>query len=535
MKRLMMLFVAGILLVPVAGWAADDYPYPTANCNAEDPTWGGFYYRNCTDFVAWRMNHDNGISFTNGMGGGHWGDAQHWDNNATALGYTTNTTPAVGAIAQWNGNEGCGDCPVGHVAWVQGVNPNGTVNVEEYNFYNPCAYGTRTGITAPRYIHVHDLSEPPYHDSWVSNSGPTWAAPGQVLSGLSVQFKNDGTDYWLDARNVSNAHDVELWNCDGNGNAASPWMIPVNWISTGGRIIGPSPSPTSAGATGTFTFSAQVPSMTSQDKQLWVRLFHQGNPMDAWPGVYIMIRIDADPPTDNGPPVANPATNTVNSFSFSWPAYSDPRSGVKEYHWNINGVGDNNNNTATSIPAGAYAPGTGTFTFSVWAKDNVGNTSGYNQTTFTFQPSTNPCAGAGSPCPGRYIPNSCLSPGTCCTASIPNLQTLPDQSTQQWMGVGQPVRDVFKSDVKYSLSFEYEAATATSLTIGLGSFKPGAKEPSVVIGRSDLPIASEWKTFWSAPFILTAGDLDRNGNLKLIPSTPDGFMIRNVRIVAYPQ
>lgn len=102
------------------------------------------------------MNNDNGIDFFNTMNGGHWGNASNWDNNATTLGYIVDTTPARGAIAQWNADEGC-DCPYGHVAWVSTVNANGSVVVEEYNYSNPYAYGTRT-VTAPRYIHVADLS-----------------------------------------------------------------------------------------------------------------------------------------------------------------------------------------------------------------------------------------------------------------------------------------------------------------------------------------------------------------------------------------
>src|SRR4051794_17738776 len=57
----------------------NDYPSNLANAAQDsiiDP-WN-FYNRECTSFVAWRMNNDNGLAFTNNMGGGHWGNALEW-------------------------------------------------------------------------------------------------------------------------------------------------------------------------------------------------------------------------------------------------------------------------------------------------------------------------------------------------------------------------------------------------------------------------------------------------------------------------
>ena len=48
----------------------------------------GFALRNCTSFVAWRLRTTNGMTdFSNHLAGGSFGNAEHWDDNALALGY----------------------------------------------------------------------------------------------------------------------------------------------------------------------------------------------------------------------------------------------------------------------------------------------------------------------------------------------------------------------------------------------------------------------------------------------------------------
>jgi surface antigen len=128
----------------------NDYPYSCIDC--VDP-WN-FYTRECTSFVAHRMNNTLGVYFSNNMNGGHFGDAEHWDDNAAYLGWRVDHTPKVNAIAQWNANES-GASSGGHVAFVAAVNADHTITTEEYN-WGDWAYHTRTiSITAvPRYIHV---------------------------------------------------------------------------------------------------------------------------------------------------------------------------------------------------------------------------------------------------------------------------------------------------------------------------------------------------------------------------------------------
>ncbi len=150
-----------------ASAGVDDFPaaYPAGTI---DP-WR-FYARTCTSFVAWRLNNDNHLAFTNGMGGGWFGNATTWADNARSLGYQVDATPAVGSVAHWYGSEMPGSGGLGHVAWVAAVNRDGSVLVDEYNYSRPLNYDQRVA-RAPRYIHLKDLggSPPPPPPS----SGPT--------------------------------------------------------------------------------------------------------------------------------------------------------------------------------------------------------------------------------------------------------------------------------------------------------------------------------------------------------------------------
>lgn len=155
--RMTALWLAGFALLlgmATPARAANDYPYPNESTVNVDP-WN-FYYRQCTSFIAWRMNRDAGRTtapyyFLNLMHGGRWGNAENWSANATALGFVVNSTPAVGAIAHWNASE---IPPLGHVAYVEQINGDGSVNVSEYNFASALNYGTRNNVRPPRFIHL---------------------------------------------------------------------------------------------------------------------------------------------------------------------------------------------------------------------------------------------------------------------------------------------------------------------------------------------------------------------------------------------
>lgn len=119
----------------------DDYPWPYELYEGQG---GGlsplnYYFRECVDFVAWRLNRDQGYyaapykwvwSNLTPFGG----NGGQWSYNWEALGRTVSTVPVAGAVAYTGGN---------HVAYVKAVNADGTVLIEEYN-YIPHMYSQRT-------------------------------------------------------------------------------------------------------------------------------------------------------------------------------------------------------------------------------------------------------------------------------------------------------------------------------------------------------------------------------------------------------
>ena len=105
----------------------------------------GFAYRNCTDFVAFKL----GITWGSMNFPGGDGNAEGWINSPR---FTHSTTATPGSVAYWPGTSSNGG--FGHVAYVVSVNSNGSANVEQYNADfkgNPSA-GT---VNAPYYLVLH--------------------------------------------------------------------------------------------------------------------------------------------------------------------------------------------------------------------------------------------------------------------------------------------------------------------------------------------------------------------------------------------
>lgn len=120
----------------------DDYPWPYELADVEG---GGlsplnYFYRECVDFVAWRLNRDAGSykapfkwTWSNLTPTG--GNASQWRYAWENHGWPMSTKPIVGSVAWFNGN---------HVAYVTRVNTDGTVFIEEYNHGGTHVYGQRT-------------------------------------------------------------------------------------------------------------------------------------------------------------------------------------------------------------------------------------------------------------------------------------------------------------------------------------------------------------------------------------------------------
>ncbi|ACV21106.1 Autolysin [Slackia heliotrinireducens] len=171
-KHLMILMaalavVAAMGLLPATALAVDDYPADLKSAAKDtklDP-WR-FYNRNCTSFVAWRLNHNNGIDFDcfyECPDGLKWENANSWALVARQLGYKVDSTPAPGAIAWWNTGS------YGHVAWVESVDGD-QVTIEEYNYDRDGHYHRRTlnASKVEAFIHLADL---PDDIGWVKESG----------------------------------------------------------------------------------------------------------------------------------------------------------------------------------------------------------------------------------------------------------------------------------------------------------------------------------------------------------------------------
>jgi surface antigen len=115
----------------------NDYPW------ADAPTGGAFsplryVYRQCVDFVAWRLNRDAGSTqapfkydWGNLTPGG--GNGRQWLPAWQAHGWPVSNVPIAGAVAYTGGN---------HVAYVKEVRADGNVVLEEYN-YVPHEYSSR--------------------------------------------------------------------------------------------------------------------------------------------------------------------------------------------------------------------------------------------------------------------------------------------------------------------------------------------------------------------------------------------------------
>ena len=119
----------------------DDYPWPYELMEDQGGSLSplNYYYRECVDFVAWRLNRDAGsyaapfkwvwsnLTPFGGNGG-------QWEYNWEQHGWPVSDTPIKGAVAYTGGN---------HVAYVKSLNADGTITIEEYNYIHGM-YGQRT-------------------------------------------------------------------------------------------------------------------------------------------------------------------------------------------------------------------------------------------------------------------------------------------------------------------------------------------------------------------------------------------------------
>ena len=118
-KRVLSLALALCLcltLLPAASAAAN--PYPQYN----------YYYSPTNNQIACTWYAWQQVSDNQGIALPAWGNGGSWYGNAAASGYATGSTPAAGSIACWSAYN---SPPYGHVAYVTGVNGDGSFNIVE--------------------------------------------------------------------------------------------------------------------------------------------------------------------------------------------------------------------------------------------------------------------------------------------------------------------------------------------------------------------------------------------------------------------
>lgn len=114
--------------------------YPFLAIDIPDP-WS-FLTRECTSYAAWSWNA-RGKTWYNTQPGR--GSARYWDEIAAKLHYTVSSTPTIGGFVVWRGPLYAGD-QWGHVAVVEAINSDGTIDVSEFNWIK-YSYSYRTNIS----------------------------------------------------------------------------------------------------------------------------------------------------------------------------------------------------------------------------------------------------------------------------------------------------------------------------------------------------------------------------------------------------
>lgn len=160
---------------------ADVTSSPTDDDEAMSPR--GYYYKNCTDYVAWKVLSTQGI---HARGLGH---AKNWDDNAKSRGFTWDYTPEAGDAAVSESGT------YGHVMFVERVNSNGSVVVSDYNKQGTGEY------LGPRTISAANLKFVDFNGTGKGiNGAPAPSQPYNGVTAISSQFEN-GTHhvYWATA------------------------------------------------------------------------------------------------------------------------------------------------------------------------------------------------------------------------------------------------------------------------------------------------------------------------------------------------
>ena len=153
---------------------SSDYSCTTGGYAGKD-SWGYWPYgstdsagrwHNCTTYAAFKLAANGAAN------PGSLGDASAWAANARSKGIRVDSTPAVGAIAQWNS---------GHVAYVEEVGSGYVITTDDNYGYNYTSRQRRTPSSGwpDNFIHIKDVAQVSVGDgSFVGYKGNIYRIAG---------------------------------------------------------------------------------------------------------------------------------------------------------------------------------------------------------------------------------------------------------------------------------------------------------------------------------------------------------------------
>ena len=373
-----------------------DWGYRTASGKWSLISNRGFYYRNCTDFVAWF----EGLTWAEFKFPGGDGNARSWATAAPNVGYQVTHSASVGDIAWWGKDVGGG---YGHVAVVTAVNADGSVSIAEYNGDGQGNYDVRPNVRAEAYLHKPKPSQPPSFNPAAYNGHIVKQNNGAVTSWLVIDPQ--GHRNWIP--------DQATYNCLKSQGHAGPDLLSADQLNklpdqngVWAKCSNPTPQPPApspqppAPSPQPPAPSPQPPAPSPQPPA--------PSPQPPAPSPQPPAPSPQPPAGDKTPP-STPgglsASAGQTSLNFSWSASSD-NVGVAGYFVFLNGA-HVQNATSSSASLGGLTCST-SYTLGVDAYDAAGN----HSSTASITAST-----AGCPAPPPPAKTVSVSKGSHATVS----------------------------------------------------------------------------------------------------------------------
>jgi surface antigen/peptidoglycan hydrolase CwlO-like protein len=124
----------------------DTYPSPWCS-SAQDSMldYWGMFNRECVSYTAWKVSESGRhMPYWGGIG-----NANQWDDNARNSGIPVDGSPRAGDVAIKNSG------PYGHAMYVESVNPNGTINISQYNASLDGRYSLAYNVNPGGLVFIH--------------------------------------------------------------------------------------------------------------------------------------------------------------------------------------------------------------------------------------------------------------------------------------------------------------------------------------------------------------------------------------------